>query len=101
MGGSCPAGQTFDPRVGCECVDANELKSKLYPDWATDEDIRNAVRAAWENAGAQSFDSESESDVMQSMISAIEDLLTLTQDSAVNISACAITVASLVLTTSF
>jgi len=101
MGGSCPAGQTFDPRVGCECVDANELKSKLYPDWATDEDIRNAVRAAWENAGAQSFDAEGESDVMQSMISAIEDLLTLTQDSAVNVSACAITVAGLILTTTF
>merc|ERR1711884_589355 len=55
MGAKCPAGEVYDPREGCACRDAEELKSELYPVWATDDDIRRAVRASWENAGAQTF----------------------------------------------
>lgn len=78
MGAYCPAGEVFDPREGCACRNAEELKSELYPDWATEDDIRNAVRAAWEDAGAQNLQGNEADQMMSSMLSSVESLLEMT-----------------------
>lgn len=79
MGASCPAGEAYDPREGCACRDAEELKSELYPAWATEDDIRRAVRAAWEDAGAQNFQGNDDNNqMMANMLSSVESLLEMT-----------------------
>lgn len=43
FGSMCEEGEAFDPREGCACRNADELRSELYPYWATNDDIRKAV----------------------------------------------------------
>lgn len=40
----------------CECVDSQEIKEELYPDWATDEDIRSAYSAMYERPKPEPVD---------------------------------------------
>ena len=37
----CPEGQDLHPARGCDCVSNEEIRD-LYPDWATDEDIKQS-----------------------------------------------------------
>jgi len=66
MGNMCEEGSAFDPRLGCTCKDASELRADLYPEWATEEDIRKAVNASWTGAGATklSDNGDNEKDMM-------------------------------------
>ena len=45
----CREGTQLSPLSTCNCVDSEELRAKLYPDWATDDDIRSANEAGWAN----------------------------------------------------
>jgi len=33
----------------CNCINSEELKNKIYPEWATDEDIMQASRDGYTN----------------------------------------------------
>jgi len=73
----CEVGSAFDPRLGCKCQDASELRDDLYPSWATEDDIRKAVNASWSAAGATNLGDSGvdESEMMDQMMSAVESLL--------------------------
>jgi len=46
---SCSEGTELFPMDSCSCVATEEIKAKLYPDWATDEDILEANAAGFKN----------------------------------------------------
>ena len=46
---ACFDGMELDPRSGCSCVDSRTLRQELYGDDWTEEKIRLAQEAEWNN----------------------------------------------------
>ena len=45
----CPEGSELIPTGTCSCVPTIDIRAKLYPDWATDEDISASNAAGIDN----------------------------------------------------
>ena len=49
----CPMGTELDPTQRCSCEDIKEIRKRLYPDWATEDDIRSANDAMYNRPRSQ------------------------------------------------